>query len=49
MLDELLVAAVDLLGILAVGVVVRPLGLVDPAEKLGVLLLEEVELSSDHL
>ena len=40
---------VDLLGVLAVRVVVRPLRLVDAAEKLGVLLLEEVELSSDHL
>ena len=49
MLDELLVAPVDLLGVLAVRVVVRPLGLVDAAEELGVLLLEEVELSSDHL
>ena len=49
MLDELLVPPVDLLGVLAVRVVVGPLCLVDPAEKLRVLLFEEVELSSDHL
>jgi endonuclease/exonuclease/phosphatase family metal-dependent hydrolase len=48
-LDEILIVAVPLLGLLAVGAVVRGLRLLALAHELGVVALEQVELPRDHV
>ncbi len=48
-LHEILVVAVALLGVVAVGAVVLRLRFLAPAEEVGLLAPEEIELPPDHV